>query len=241
MGVDVLYDSSNNNDTISSLNGKETNIFLDGRTLYKDGKWNTLCLPFDLTLSGSVLDGADARALSSASLSNGTLTLNFSTPVDELTAGTPYIIKWAGDGTNNLVNPVFTNVTVSTATHFTSGNVTFKGTYSPVTFDAGDKSVLFMGGNNNLYYPASDMTMGAFRAYFQLADGSSIKEFRLNFDGGDDADGLSEYSEYSEYSENSEGWFDLSGRKLDDSKFKIQNSKLPSGIYIHNGRKVMVK
>ena len=242
MGVDVLY--NNNNNTIASLDGKETNIFLSGRTLYKDGKWNTLCLPFDLTLSGSVLDGADARALSSASLSNGTLTLNFSTPVDELTAGTPYIIKWAGDGTNNLVNPAFTNVTVSTATHdFTSGNVTFKGTYSPVTFDAGDKSVLFMGGNNNLYYPASDITMGAFRAYFQLNldDGSGIKEFRLNF-GEDDADGIRTIDN-GQWTIDNEGadWYDLSGRKLDNSKLKTQNSKLPSGIYIHNGRKVMVK
>ena len=34
--------------------------------------------------------------------------------------------------------------------------------------------------------------------------------------------------------------YDLSGRKI-NSKFKIQNSKLPKGIYIVNGKKVLVK
>ena len=58
------------------------NVELSGRTLYKDGKWNTLCLPFDLTLSGSVLDGGDvtAKVLDSSGTSldsEGLLTLSF--------------------------------------------------------------------------------------------------------------------------------------------------------------------
>lgn len=28
-------------------------VALSGRTLYKDGSWNTLCLPFNVTLSGN--------------------------------------------------------------------------------------------------------------------------------------------------------------------------------------------
>ena len=54
---------------------------LSGRTLYKDGRWNTLCLPFDVTISGSPLDGdgVDVRTLSSSEFNNsdGTLTLDF--------------------------------------------------------------------------------------------------------------------------------------------------------------------
>jgi hypothetical protein len=35
-------------------NGKQTeSITLARRKLYKDGNWNTLCLPFDVTISGS--------------------------------------------------------------------------------------------------------------------------------------------------------------------------------------------
>ena len=35
--------------------------------------------------------------------------------------------------------------------------------------------------------------------------------------------------------------YDLSGRKVSNSKFKIQNSKLPKGIYVINGKKYMIK
>ncbi len=73
IGVDVLEDASNNDVAAlaTSLNGKQTNIALNGRTLWKDGAWNTLCLPFDVTIKESVLDGADVRALADAELHQG--------------------------------------------------------------------------------------------------------------------------------------------------------------------------
>ena len=239
-----LADNAYNDTKINRNAGTTTKVMLYGRTLWKDGGWNTLCLPFSMTaeqIAASGLAGADIRALSSASFdnSNGELTLNF-TPeapaegaVTEIVAGTPYIIKWASS--ENLVNPSFTNVTISSASNdFNSGNVSFIANYDPVPLTAGDRSILFMGGSNTLYYPGNNVNMGAFRAHFKLnSNGSQVKQFVLNFDG-DSADGLSEYSEYSEYSENSEGWYDLSGRKM-------ENSKLPSGIYIHNGKKVVIK
>ena len=249
--VTLADNAADNSTTINDANGYVANVTLTGRTLYKDGKWNTLCLPFSMALSGSVLDGdnVDVRTLSSSSFSNGTLTLNF-TPatgdgaVTELQAGTPYIIKWSKSNESdpdltNLVNPVFTGVTVSNAMHDAeTSNVTFKGTYSPVAFTANDKSILFLGGGNKLYYPASDMTMGAFRAYFQLngitaGDGpSSIKEFRLNF-GEDDTTGVIEVNEVIASLEvNDDSWYDMQGRKLDGKPSK-------GGIYIHNGRKVL--
>jgi hypothetical protein len=46
--------------------------------LFKDGGWNTLCLPFALTdFTGTVLEDAMVMTLSEASFSNGTLTLDF--------------------------------------------------------------------------------------------------------------------------------------------------------------------
>ncbi len=50
------------------------------------------------------------------------------------------------------------------------GAVTFTGSYSPVSLSANDKSKLFMGAEDELYYPNDAMTIGAFRAYFQLAN-----------------------------------------------------------------------
>lgn len=289
----VLADNADNTSIINSHNGETTNVMLYGRTLYKDGAWNTLCLPFDLNVLNDIINNDDSPLHGttimwldtdgwysangnlhtqhiddtdgchrSGQVENGTLYLYFSEVMTgnnghftSIFAGTPFLVKWDGDGTNNIVNPVFTGVTVSNATDGMNsttvegsedgaheGNVTFKATYSPVPLTAGDQSILFMGGNNTLYYPGTGMTMGAFRAYFQLnLDGSSnIKEFRLNF-GEDEATSLNEELRIKNEFATAKGWYTLDGRKLDNSKFKTQNSKLPSGIYIHNGRKVMVK
>ena len=92
-----LVDNAPNSSLISEAadlySGQPVNTTLRGRTFYADCNWNTLCLPFDVTLADSPLDGAEARTLTGASLNDGTLTLNFSEPVEKLTAGTPYIFK----------------------------------------------------------------------------------------------------------------------------------------------------
>ena len=89
-----LADNADNSSTISSNNGKVFDVTLADRTLYKNGNWNTLCLPFDVTLASSPLAGATARPLSAGSIDGSTLNLTFGVAVDELVAGTPYIIKW---------------------------------------------------------------------------------------------------------------------------------------------------
>ena len=119
MGADVddilpiesisLKDNGDNSSLIAAADGASLAVTLQGRTLYKDGKWNTLCLPFDVTIAGSVLAGADIRRLSADIVyegkttgfdpDGGVLTLNF-TPktgdgaVTDIEAGVPYIVKW---------------------------------------------------------------------------------------------------------------------------------------------------
>ena len=237
-----LYDEGNGNaELIKALAGKTVDIALSGRTLYKDNAWNTICLPFDVTIADSPLADADVRALGSASLEDGTLTLNFTEEgaVTTITAGTPYIIRWAS-GTD-ITNPVFNGVTPTMASNdFTStdGKVRFIGTYELISFDAEDKSILFMGPTNTLSFPLDGAKIGAFRGYFQYADDNQVNEFVLNF-GGEDPDGIVSMEDVR--GKMSDVWYSLDGRKLDNSKFKIQNSKLPSGIYIQNGKKVVVK
>lgn len=75
------------------------NVTLENRTLYKDGKWNTLCLPFALDASqiaSSCLDGATIKELntSSSKLDGNELGIYFA-PVTAIEAGKPYIVKWA--------------------------------------------------------------------------------------------------------------------------------------------------
>ena len=63
-----LNDDSSNNHILSPNYGKAPAVFLSGRTLYKDGSWNTLCLPFNITdFTGTILENATVKELSSAS------------------------------------------------------------------------------------------------------------------------------------------------------------------------------
>ena len=93
----TLADAADNSATIAAADGAILDVTLQGRTLYKDGDWNTLCLPFDVEISGSVLDGdgVDVRTLSSSSFEDGMLTLTFTGKGDvtKMEAGKPYIIK----------------------------------------------------------------------------------------------------------------------------------------------------
>ena len=92
-----LADNASNATTISKLNGfRNLDITLAGRTLYKDGDWNTLCLPFAVSnFTGTPLEGATVMELDGdkSNLTGGTLTLNF-TDATSIEAGKPYIVKW---------------------------------------------------------------------------------------------------------------------------------------------------
>ena len=96
----LLDDDSNAELLAQNLEEGVTTYTLTGRTLWKDGGWNTLCLPFDVIIDNAAdLKGAEARELESASFNNknGELCLNFSDPVVTIEAGKPYIVKFPTD------------------------------------------------------------------------------------------------------------------------------------------------
>ncbi len=240
----TLANDSDNSSVISEASGNTAIVTLQGRTLYKDGSWNTLCLPFGLgSFVGTPLEGATVKTLASASISNGTLTMNFTEDVSSIEAGKPYIVKWA-DGTD-IATPVFNGVIISTATaKVGTGYVEFLGTYAPVTItDGGDNTLLYLGAANKLYYPPKAMTIGSQRAYFRLLGGltagdpaspASVRAFVLNFGDGETT-GINEIvnSESSD-STSLDAWYTLDGRRLD-------TKPTAKGVYIRNGRKIVIK
>ncbi|MBQ7684875.1 MAG: hypothetical protein IJT48_10335, partial [Bacteroidaceae bacterium] len=83
---------------------------------------------------------------------------------------------------------------------------------------------------NTLYWPQSGASIGAFRAYFEIADGASIKAFNLNLgDGTETGIDLSPAQ-----GEGAPAVYDLNGRRL-------SGKPTQRGIYIVNCRKVVVK
>ena len=114
------WDSNNNNNYVAkfskgsipitnssdiTVSNATVDVKLCGLTLYKDGYWNSLCLPFGLSsakIASSPLAGATINKLTSSTFLDGKLTLNFDNS-DEIEAGVPYLIKWSsGNNTAHL-------------------------------------------------------------------------------------------------------------------------------------------
>ena len=233
----TLVDNADNCADIANHHDEIANVTLQGRTLYKDGYWNTLCLPFDVKLSESVLAGAKARKLTAASVKGSTFNLTFSDEVTELEAGVPYIIKW--ENGENITNPVFNNVTVdATDRSFNNGvsgdgRVRFIGTNNTVSF-TDDDNALLMGAENTLYYVNAGACIRANRAYFRIGDDDVYCARRItsfNIDFSDETTGISGNCRMDDADSS---WFTLQGVKLADKP--TQN-----GVYIHNGKKVVIK
>ena len=243
-----LPDEADNSTKISAFENNPSDVTLYRRTLYKDGAWNTLCLPFSLnSFAGTPLEGATVKTLTSTSFSDGTLTMNFTDDVSSIEAGKPYIVKWASG--DNIESPTFTNVTISTTTptditptgEGSDGSVTFKGTFGPVAIGTdGDNTKLYLGNGNKLYWPSREMSINSFRAYFQLNNGitagnqpnSGVRAFVLNFDGNEQT-GITT-TNYTDSTHSDNAWYDLSGRQLSGKPAK-------KGVYIHRGKKQVVK
>lgn len=244
-----LANNTDNNSTLSGCQNKPCDVTLAGRTLYKDGKWNTICLPFDYDPAYGVLagDGVEIYTLTSANIDGTRLNLFFGENVagnGVMRAGTPYIIKWNNTGVD-LPSPVFQGVVprVTDSVEYDNkaagdARVRFRGTLNPVLLSA-DQSILFMGANNTLYYPSTAITMGACRAYFKIGEDSGsasvrqMESFDFTFDVAEEnVAGIIEMSDVR--CKMSEGWYTLDGRKL---------GKRPTqkGIYIFNGKKGVIK
>jgi hypothetical protein len=240
-----LANAADNTTTITAADGYIADVTLNGRTLYKDGAWNTICLPFNVTLAGSPLADAVARPLNSASISGSTLTLTFGDAVTTLKAGTPYIIKWAkADGydeaseeTRDLKNPVFSGVTIDKTMHNVETDyVDFKGQYDNQVWTEENTSILFVGDANYLYFPQpkndKNPSLGACRAYFQLKGitAGELPSARMVF-----SDETTEIRNTDDTNRtDADCWYTIDGRKLDGKPTK-------KGLYIHGGRKTVVK
>jgi hypothetical protein len=246
-----LYDNASNATLLSQADGKQLTVTLSGRTLFKDGNWNTLCLPFNLSSAevgdnlGTSSDGIQLMELDTNNTSfdpaTGTLRLYFK-EATEIKAGTPYIIKWPS-GTN-IENHVFQSVKIDLSDEAlkrqtvvsADENVQFIGTYSPVAIYSANHDNLFLGTDNKLHWPSTDgYAIKSCRAYFHV-DGGSANAIELHFGGDDETTGIINYQLSIVNSSEADAWYTLDGRK-------IANGQKPKakGIYIYKGKKQVIK
>ncbi|MBR4328045.1 MAG: hypothetical protein IKP73_21210 [Bacteroidales bacterium] len=161
--------------------GMSLNIKLKDRTLYRDGRWQTICLPFDVDLTdgNSPLYGAEVCILKSASISENTIMLYQNNKVYEtptLTAYTPYLIRWdEKQNLANIIDPLFKNVTLS-------------GTYPDMpSLGEDDYPVSFRGtlSKENIL----DKYVKSCRGYFVIGENDGTKTLIVNDNIGVTLDG----------------------------------------------------
>ena len=242
----TLVNNENNLDKIIKNNyALVEKVKLAGRTLYRDGTWNSIVLPFDVTISGSPLDGegVEVRCLETSTYfpTTNTVRMQFSQPLTEMSAGVPYLIKWSPTGSNvtNIVEPTFSNVVInSDRNNMSTNNVNFIGNYSPVTLEANDKTLRYVGANNMLYWPSADITLNSCRAYFRLTniDNDNSQSLLLDLDTSKgNPTGIRVINQQSGDSQQmyiDDITYDLQGRM-------VVKGRLQQGINIVNGKKII--
>ncbi len=252
IGIEVTISDTESNTITTSESAQD--VLLQDRTLYCDASWNTICLPFSIAqgyTGYSPIAGADVRELTAASFesSTGTLSLTFA-DATSIEAGKPYIIRWKNAIASNLSNPVFMGVTISndTPTGVTKDlgsnrSIQFIGKYSPLSIASEDKTKLYLGSSNKLFYPSKAMTIKSCRAIFQLthltagepaSSQASARFFSIDFGDGEEPEVTAiEAMEYTETVSDNH-WYTIGGMRLSERPTQ-------KGIYINNGRKVVIR
>ncbi len=201
------------------------------RTLHQltsDGtqpRWNTFCSPVDIAKSNF----SAAKELTGVTANGNNYSMAFTEVAgDVLEAGKPYMVQ-VSEGKSSLTA---SNVAVATAvTPVTINGLTFTGNFTNGKAPLGS----FIISNNVFYNVDSDVTLKAFRGYIEVASGDNVKALDFTFD--DDATSLNE--ELRMKNEELEGSiYNLAGQMVNG---KSVNGKLPKGIYIVNGKKILFK
>ncbi|MBL6516550.1 hypothetical protein [Leyella stercorea] len=207
------------------------------RTLSKD-YWNTFCVPFALDAEQVTQYFGEGTQLRTYEGNCNNNIVYFAT-VDNIEAGKPYIMK---PGNAVVQNPTFEGVSMVATGLDENGNpqavgdastVQMKGIYNQILLKT-DKTELFLGDNDLFYYPINDIdarTIGGLRAYFIVPQDTDIKKLRANLDGTPTSLGTIFNTE-----ESNAPVYNLQGQCVGNSL-----RALKSGIYIQNGKKVVVK
>lgn len=192
--------------------------------------WNTFCVPF--TISADVIKekfGEGTQVCTFGSMNGNVMNFAHSTTIE---AGTPYIVK----PTQEVVNPSFTgvNIEATAAKKVGADGYFMQGIYSAKTDLTTDGTNLFLGDGNKFYKPAGTTTarMKGLRAFFIVPQGTNLAALRANIDGATTA--IDELTTVVEQPTDNR-IYNLQGQFVGTSFEGLH------GVYVQNGKKVLVK
>ena len=191
--------------------------------------WNTICLPFATTPEAVAGTGAKAQAFAGA----GADGLDF-VVAETMTANTPYLIYVPAD---TEAQTFIANVTLEDATPapVTDGDFTFKGNYVANMPMADLYGVADKDGVQKIMKGSATAKLQGTRAYFDYSGASSVSGMRLNLEGQDDVTSI----DGVEVMNGSFDIYNLQGIRVRTAATSLEG--LGRGVYVVNGKKVMVK
>lgn len=243
--VPVAKDFTLDEKEVNEIEDWENSNVTVKRTFYKDGDWNTLCLPFDVSAKEvKAAFGSDAqlRQVDEANSKDNTVAFTTATAIR---AGVPYLIKFDKLAENadqpQEFNHTFEGVTLTKKVEYSAladFNIIFTGSYSAFTPEDFLKEyntcdvVASMAAANTLKKVYAGTTIKGLRAVFGLSssvqpqavkvviDGTTTGIGDLHVDGASVANGRV---------------YNLNGQCVGTSL-----EGLKAGVYIQNGKKVII-
>lgn len=202
------------------------------RTFYKDGEWNTLCLPFDVADASAAFGGAEIREIDLSQCTDNTIQF---VPATEIKAGVPYIIKWNENVADaQTFEKTFERVTLVAEPKPVKVNndITFTGFYKMTAAnDLGGTSVAAIGAGSKLF-TVGEGKMKGFRAAFVLSSNAQASKYKVVIDGT--ATGIEDL--VIDGAKANGRVYNLNGQYVGNSLNGLQ-----PGLYIQNGKKIVVK
>lgn len=208
----------------------QSNVDVQLKRSLSPAHWNSFCVPF--TISADVIAekfGAGTLVYTFGSMNGNVMNFKASTTID---AGKPYIVK----PTKEVVDPTFIGVNIEASDPVKSGENGFfmQGTYGAKTDLTTDGTNLFLGEGNKFYKPSGTTTakMKGLRAFFIVPQGTNFAALRANIDGATTA--IDELTTVVEQPTDNR-IYNLQGQFVGTSFEGLH------GVYVQNGKKVLVK
>lgn len=223
--VNVTFAPALNIDGVSAISIENTGLHNVTLSRTFSTGWNTICLPFAIA---TATFGNNVKAQEFVSADNNGL--NFK-EVTNLEANKPYLIYFP----SKFNTPLYfaTEITSTTPESVTYGDFTFCGSYEDNISMAGKYGVADQDGVQKLMLGGANSTLGATRAYFTK---SGDQPAMININLGGNTTGIENIEQNQA---NIYDVYNLQGQLIRKNATDLNG--LAKGIYIVNGKKVIVK
>lgn len=194
--------------------------------------WNTYCMPFDYNLSSL---SAEAKAQEFVSSNGSSLTFN-EVADGVLKANVPYLVYFPAETTvGTTEEPLYfvTNVASYQPTSVEHNGFTFVGNYEASKSMRGLYGVASEGDVQKIMLGTAASTLPATCAYFTTKN-LNANGLRICFDGGE-VTGINQVN--GAQAQSAGAVYNLQGIKVSNRG----TNNLPAGLYIMQGKKVIVK